>query len=296
MDQLRRFALVGAIICCAASMRAVATGQVTQREVVPQKTFAIASIRLEDPGASFSHISRMQFTEDGFEAQGTTVLMLVAEAYDLPASRIAGYPRWTSSDDFTIHARISPEMQVELEKADETQRRTVHLELLRSLLADRFHFQAHDDAQVTPVLILSVAQGGPKLKSSENTSSFAATQLHRPGGPVEPHMLLSSLGGGEIGGQGVSIQQLTDELSGQLNREVRDSTGLNGIYDFDLKWRPEIVAPKNGPEDTGGQALPGESDSSLVAALKEQLGLKLESRKIRSKVLLFEHVEKPSDN
>ncbi len=299
MDRVRRFAMMGAFVYCAISTGSEAAVQVSQRDVLPETTFALVSIHLDNPNDSFSHISRMQFTEDGFEAEGTTVLMLVAEAYGLPPNRIAGYPRWTSTDNFTVHARISPEMQVGLKSADETQRRALQLALLRSLLADRFHFQAHEDTRMTPVLLLSVAQGGPRLKHSETTSSFAATQLHRAGGPVEPHMLLSSLGGGEIGGQGVSIQQLTEELSGQLNREVRDDTGLDGTYDFDLKWKQETYRARDGSgsaDPVNQLPLNGEADSSLVAALKEQLGLRLESQKVSSKVLLFEHVEKPSDN
>ncbi len=298
MDQVRQFVLIGALVCCTTSRSSEAAVQLAQGDVSPEKAFAVASIHLDDPSDGFSHISRMQFTENGFEAEGTTVLMLVAEAYGLPPNRIAGYPRWTSTDNFTIHARISPEMQVGLKNADEAQRRAVHLELLRSLLENRFHLQAHEDIRMTPVLLLSVAQGGPRLKRSEIASSFAASQLHRPGGPVEPHMLLSSLGGGEVGGQGVSVQQLTEELSRQLNREVRDNTGLNGTYDFDLKWKPDAVAPRGGFDSTdmGNQMLSGEADSSLVTALKEQLGLRLEAQKVSSKVFVFEHVEKPSDN
>jgi uncharacterized protein (TIGR03435 family) len=306
MSQFQRFAALVAIVCsgfsaisrASAQTRGSAAIAAQQQGFASGKVFAVASIRPEDPGNGLPSISGMQFSDNGFEARGVTIAALVANAYDLPATRIFGFPKWASAAHFTIHARISPDTQADLEKAGDDQRRAVHLQLLRSLLAERFHLALRVESRTTSVLLLSVAPGGPKIKRSEATSTFAATQLHRPGGSVEPHMTLSSLRGGEVGGQGIGIQDLAAALSRQLGREVRDDTGLNGAYDFDLKWTPEAVVSQNGPPSLGlGDQLPvGEPDLSLSTALTEQLGLRIKSQKVSSPVLVVDHVEEPSEN
>ncbi len=69
-------------------------------------------------------------------------------------------------------------------------------------------------------------------------------------------------------------------------RMVADATGMGGVYDFDLKFMPEQA----------GTHTDASAGASLFAALQEQLGLRLESRKVPVKVLVIDSVEKPSAN
>ncbi len=86
----------------------------------------------------------------------------------------------------------------------------------------------------------------------------------------------------------LSISALADRLSGpvfKLDRPVVDMTGIQGVYDFTLNW-----APDGAPAD-------GHSGASIFTALQEQLGLKLEARKIVFKIIVVDHVDKdPSIN
>jgi uncharacterized protein (TIGR03435 family) len=59
-----------------------------------------------------------------------------------------------------------------------------------------------------------------------------------------------------------------------------DDTGLPGYYDFTFDWRPQ----------------PPPDDGSIFSALREQLGLKLESHKAPVEVFVIDSVMKPEEN
>ncbi len=85
------------------------------------------------------------------------------------------------------------------------------------------------------------------------------------------------------------LSRLTDILSSALKTPVQDATELPGFYDFKLDLRPYITPPEPGqPLDIAGIA---------ISALKDQLGLKLESRKVTLDVLVVDQAEKtPAEN
>ena len=95
---------------------------------------------------------------------------------------------------------------------------------------------------------------------------------------------------------------LAELLSGQLDREVIDQTGLKGNYDLTLNWSPEVGSgsmPPIPPGETLGVDNPPPPDSSgpsIFTALQEQLGLRLESTKGPVEVIVIDHIERPSEN
>jgi uncharacterized protein (TIGR03435 family) len=92
-------------------------------------------------------------------------------------------------------------------------------------------------------------------------------------------------GGNRIAGGNTSMSQLAATLSGPMNRVVLDRTGLSGVFNFTLDFVPDgtpIDASQNVP--------------SLLTALQEQLGLKLEPARGPVEVLVIDHVERPSEN
>jgi uncharacterized protein (TIGR03435 family) len=62
-----------------------------------------------------------------------------------------------------------------------------------------------------------------------------------------------------------------------------------------LKWTPDQTLPTN-PEEMRVQPSSDSNHPFLAAALQEQLGLKLESRKGKIEMLIIDHAEKPSGN
>ncbi len=81
-----------------------------------------------------------------------------------------------------------------------------------------------------------------------------------------------------------SLSRLPD-----VGRVVVDKTGLTGGYDFELQFTPELSAPK--PPD----GAPTDSGPSLFTAIRDQLGLKLESAKEPIDFFTIEHAERPEN-
>jgi uncharacterized protein (TIGR03435 family) len=79
---------------------------------------------------------------------------------------------------------------------------------------------------------------------------------------------------------------LADRLSRQsfgLDRPVIDQTGLSGEFDITL--------------DFADPSRPGSDAPSITTAVQDQLGLKLELRKVPISVLVVDHADKvPSAN
>jgi uncharacterized protein (TIGR03435 family) len=92
---------------------------------------------------------------------------------------------------------------------------------------------------------------------------------------------------------------------GSLDRPMIDRTGLTGEYDFTVLWKPDPnigagrVIPKMGSGPVVPAAPASEPDGdgpSFIQALRDQLGLKLESTKGLVETLVIDHVERPSEN
>jgi hypothetical protein len=67
---------------------------------------------------------------------------------------------------------------------------------------------------------------------------------------------------------------------------------FSGRFDFSIEWPPESNRPSipnaDAPADPQGPA--------FLEALREQLGLKLESTRAPIRMLVVDHVERPSEN
>jgi len=78
---------------------------------------------------------------------------------------------------------------------------------------------------------------------------------------------------------------------------VVDQTGINGLFDVKLEWTPDDRGPVTANAAGALAATDPASGPSLFAALQEQLGLRLESRKGPRDVLVIDHAERvPTGN
>jgi uncharacterized protein (TIGR03435 family) len=86
-----------------------------------------------------------------------------------------------------------------------------------------------------------------------------------------------------------------DFLSNQLGRPVMDATGLGGRYDCAFSFLMEPGGRAAGPAAWDG--LEPEFGISLIDAVRDELGLRLEKKRGQADVLLVDHAEKvPTEN
>jgi uncharacterized protein (TIGR03435 family) len=225
--------------------------------------FEVASVK---PDKSETGVDRVEASNGSLIIVNVSLKRLIGMAYGVAEGRdyLFSGPDWMDSERFDISAKFPPE----------TANPDVLL-MLRRLLDERFALKLHRESKEFAVYALVVAKGGSKLRP-------AARQ-----GPYEFRVQ-----GGHAAGNSLSMPQFADRLSRpafQLGRQVVDFTGLTGTFDLTLDWRLQQSQSENQTDDL---ALP-----SIFSALSEQLGLKLESRRVPLDVLVVDHAVKvPTPN
>ena len=212
---------------------------------------------------------------------------LIQFAFDLGYfavdQRIVGGPKWIGTARFDLDAKPDDQTASAFVKIPIKKQLPTEQAMVRALLANRFKLRLHHETRVIPVLVLVPAHGGPKLTPS------AVADSDDPFGPDGPP--------GNWKAEGVSMEGLASGLSALSDvnsRIVVDKTGLKGRFDFKLKWTPDIPAADQAGVANGVD--PDPSSPSLLTALEEQLGLKLEASKQPVDVLVIDSADLPSAN
>jgi uncharacterized protein (TIGR03435 family) len=215
---------------------------------------------------------------DRFVREDVRLLDLIAYAYDVPLFRVAGGPEWLRSSRFAIEARADG-----VPSADEMRL------MVRRLLFERFRLRVHTETREMDRFTLVTARRDGRLGDRMRPSAIdcpaiiAARGLgyrspNRPPQAGDPPLCAARyrVAGGNLTLmlEGESIAQLTTFLERQVGRTVVDHTGLSGTYDLELEFTPDSRLGVNGV--AAPSAAPGE-ETALFTALREQLGLNLES-------------------
>jgi bla regulator protein blaR1 len=197
---------------------------------------------------------------------------LVEYAWGVHEKQIAGGPAWMETNRWDIEAKPdTPGMP----DADQMK------EMVRKLLEERFALKFHQENREMAAYELTVGKDGPKMARSGDPAG-------RPGYSVGP--------GGLIRMHNATMSDFAGLLTRTtLDRPVLNRTGLEGRWNFELKWLwdesqfgGQVPAPPPGD--------PAASLPPLFTAIQEQMGLKLESQKAEVPVLVIDHVDRPSAN
>jgi uncharacterized protein (TIGR03435 family) len=184
--------------------------------------------------------------------------------------------------------------------------------MLQTLLAERFALKFHTDAKDQSVYALVIAKGGPKLKESGTDPSTPQNDnVPAPTEKTPPLTMSMPTAQGDVK-MTRTKKTFAEMLSvGVVDRPVVDKTGLTGKYDVAVDLSPEDAmnvarASVNfGPAQPAGGGDAGRnrdgfasdpSGSSVLSSI-QNLGLKLESRKLPVDMLIVDRMEKtPSAN
>jgi uncharacterized protein (TIGR03435 family) len=235
------------------------------------KVYETVSIK---PGKPGSPGGGTQDLPNGFRDTNITLDILVEGAYDIingnqvvRINQVVGVPSWARSEPYDVEAKVDADTAGAWKNLTNIERWKQEQPMLRAMLADRCKLKVHFETKELPVYDLVIAKGGVKMKQAA---------------PDEKPM--ERVTDGELTGRAMPIASLAAALPGD-GRLIVDKTGLaDKKFDFDLQWTPD------------NRRVDADSGPSLFTALEEQLGLKLVSSKAPGKVLVIDHIEKPSPN
>jgi uncharacterized protein (TIGR03435 family) len=285
--------------CLLAAAQSGAAQTPASKPIDAPAVFEAASIKPQAPSSDGSIRIMVQYPANGrFTGTGVSVKRLICVAYGLSDFQVLGGPDWIDSDRYDVLATPGSALEEQLQKMNSEESSLVKRQMLQALLADRFKLTLHHDTKELPIYALVVAKGGPKLQETkpDDANPDAANAPAHPSGKGRMRMSIDS-GAIEMTAQGMAMDGLARQLASQLGSTVQDQTGLKGNYDFTLHFTPEDARMDASEPGGGGNAsLADNSGTSIFAAVQDQLGLKLESKKGPVEVVVVDHVDKPSDN
>jgi uncharacterized protein (TIGR03435 family) len=260
------------------------------------RTFEAASVkRNTSTGAGLPPV--IAITGERLTAPFITLRDIIRVAYGVNENQIVGGPGWVSSDRFEVRATIPAGASLDAVR-----------EMLQTLLAERFGLAAHVEKRELPVYTLtSSGQLGPKLRPAGPQCAPLASPAGIPAPPPPPPppsgagamIVLGQPPGtkcgtvamrGFISARDVVMETFAFLLMRELQRPVVDRTQLTARYDLDLMFLPD-----SGPMVLNGTAINADAPS-LTTAVREQLGLRLETDRALLDVVAIDRVSLPTDN
>jgi len=277
--------------------------------------FEVASVKLLKPGSRMRPpnfpLSGDRFTTDsGENPHGRLSVAFPFPRYiefaykltlqpDLRQAMVAHLPKWVDTDIIDIEAKA----------AGNPTKDQMRL-MMQSLLAERLHLAVHYETQEIPIYALTLikpGKWGPKLirhadgpPCDVSGRQNPATGIPDPSAAVFPTDCESATSvpgkNGRIvqGSRNTTTALLAESLGrmGGGGRPVVDRTGITDRIDYRLEWTLE----PNNPSQPGVEVQPDPNPVTFMDAVREQLGLRLQSTKAPLRILVIDHIERPSEN
>jgi len=209
-------------------------------------------------------------TDVGLVTQrGATLRDLISLAFGVKEEQVSGGPKWIDNDRYDLNAKSAgPADDPELER------------MLESFLAERFQLQVHRESKPVQGFALLVVKGGIRAKPAES-SEQPRSQSHN----------------GSLTATAIKMDRFADWLARRLSVPVVDATRLPTPYDFGMVW--DYTQDRQLASSSLADAVPTAVDpkgQTLFMALQEQLGLRLEPRKVPVDTIVVDRAEKPAFN
>jgi uncharacterized protein (TIGR03435 family) len=259
---MSRFAVPAIIACLVTLLEAQGPA-----DRPPDITFEAASVKPNRSGEGAFGPPRFQGTS--LLARNVPVDILIRMAYGgvvfgAAATPLVGGPDWiseSSRERFDVTARM----------AEGTSSRD-RLIMLQRLLEDRFALRIRWDTQELPVYVLSTLETGGTL----------GPNLRRAARDCSPSVCGGYTTMGDTAYQGADWSAVIQSIAPALDRQIVDRSGLSGKFDFELKYSQSLSPNLN------------DATVDIFSAVRQQLGLKLESGRAPVRVLAIESISRPT--
>jgi uncharacterized protein (TIGR03435 family) len=225
---------------------------------VTSPAFEVASIRSNNGGGN-----KIEVTPGRLTATSATLLTCIRWAYGFQDRQISGANSLATNlltseryDIVATSARPVSESQLKL--------------MLQTLLAERFHLEFHKQTKEIATYTLLVEKNGAKFQQSEGEGDYQQQAK------------------GKLARQWkrITMAQFAENIADAMQSPVLDQTGLSARYDLSLDLTPYLPTTDERPDIA----------SMMLAAIREQLGLKMEAHKAAVEVMIVDRLEKPAAN
>lgn len=251
--------------------------------------FEVADVKLVEtaPGTPGRRGLTMQ-PGGRFTANDVTLSFLIRRAFNGEnPDLIVGIPSWADSVHVSVTAKVPGDYP-----AGQTVDPEIIGPMLQSLLTERFGLAWHTEQRIVPMQTLVASR--PKLKKADpNSRIFCKSAPPAPSQAPGTRTLVC-----QNATMALFAERLPDIAQGIYS--VRDSTGLEGGWDFTLSYSPYPAVTPREP-GIGGDQLPQAAEpgggNTISQAAEKQLGLKLEVRKRMFPVTVIDKLnQKPAQN
>ena len=265
--------------------------------------FDVVSIKrhIREPGPQGLSSRQNQRPDGGFTMANIRISNLIYRAYPEAASvEMVGLPGWATSEAFDVSATSALSQATVGDRAA----------MMRAMLADRFKLVAHVEKRPHDVYDLVLARSDGRLGSgltpiekdcapliAAQLAAFEAGAAPMPfpdlSAPPPPCTLRSVRGrtdpSDRLEGE-TTMETLAEMLWRSSGRFVVDKTGLKGTYRVNMTF--DLFASRRPPEVVPAP----DAAPTVFTAVREQLGLRLESSRADRDTLIIDRLERPSEN
>jgi uncharacterized protein (TIGR03435 family) len=251
----------------------------------PPPTFEVASIKKNTSGSQSS--SNRALPGGRVTVTNNTLRNMLRNFNRIQPYQLVGGPDWMSTDRWDIVAKAEGDPPPEL-----------MMEMMKTLLAERFKLVMHRETREMPVYALvAIKTGslGPQLhRSTTDCVAVSADARARGVVPVVPRggpLCGTNMTTGRMATSSTTMADLARNLSTVAGRIVVERTGLAGNFDLELSWSGDAA------EGNAVNPPPAANDGpSLFTAIQEQLGLKLDPQRGPVDVIVIDSVERPVED
>lgn len=268
----------------------------------PLPSFEVVTIKPNRSGVISS-----KFAPNQYQVTMKNAMFFVRLAYGptntgrispLREDQAVGEPRWADTKFYDVDAKFDDATAARFQQHPEDYLPQLRL-MLQSFLADRFKLRVSHTTRTVSGLALMVGKDGPKFLDKKMTASdkFPAPSQSPKGTPCVPKV------GWACMATFMSMDALAGSLSGlrDVDQPVVNQTGIDGNYfiylEFEHSHRPvAMFSAENASSSDASAPPPGPGGPTIEDALRKQLGLVLKTTKVRTDIVVIDHIEPPTEN